>query len=196
MLVRRLDELREEYTSLGERLTERIGVELVPHCSFSRKDRALALQVRRQLHNGRYIRESAFRQLAELARRLVPKADRLIDDLQTAARSSEVIMTLQARLSQVTIEEQGRLARLAWELVASSPLYEHLLLNRNPAFYAEMEERVRCGDSWKKKSLRRCGTTCGRSSIGRPRRALQETGTVTSPYCPSAQVPRSSPQSS
>jgi hypothetical protein len=156
-LVRALGELQEEYTSLGTHLAERIGIELVPHPSLSHKDRALALGLRRQLYNGLSVRESSCRQLSELARHLVHQADQLIGDLETATRASEKIKTLQARLSQVTMREQARLPQVAWKLVASMPLTRALLRHRDPVFCADIEERLRCGDPWESKTMRRCG---------------------------------------
>ena len=155
VLLRHREELQVQYTSLGKHLVEQIGELLVPDSSISNKDRSLALRIRRQLHNRQCICESDGMRLVELSRRLTRKADQLINNLEAAVRLSRQMATVKNELSQLTSSEPARLSRVAWELVADSQQGKNLLLGRNPNFYADMAARVRRGDPWSSKAMRR-----------------------------------------
>ncbi|MDH3598754.1 MAG: hypothetical protein OEU26_03830, partial [Candidatus Tectomicrobia bacterium] len=153
--VRQLNRKQEQYRTLGVHLADRIGAELVPHPMLSRHDRALALRLRRQLHNGVPVLPTECRQLGDLARRAIAQSRRLIDELEQAARYAEELPTLETEATQAVLQEQARLPRLTWELIHTSPVTEIMLRSRNPEVYLAMEKRVHRGDSWESKDLRR-----------------------------------------
>jgi hypothetical protein len=154
-LVRQLNQTQEQYSTLGVRLADRIGTELVPHPMLFRHDRALALRFRRQLYNGLPVLKTECRQMVSLARRVIAQSSRLISELEQAARYSDELVTMETEAARAIIQERARLPRVAWEFIHTSPFTEAMLRNRNPEVYLAIEECVRRGDSWEGKRLRR-----------------------------------------
>jgi hypothetical protein len=138
-LARRLDEAQAEYARAGARLADAIGADLVPCVALPPGARALALGLRRRLHNGLPVDAAACRRLAAVARALGRAFDRLGDDLDEAADMSRAAEAMAARLADATAREQTRIARVAVELASSAPIARVLLRDRHPSMLAEVD---------------------------------------------------------
>jgi Lantibiotic dehydratase, N terminus len=153
--VRQLDELQDEYSSLGRRIAEDIGLHVVPHQSLSRKDRALALNIRRQFYNGSAISAASCGELRQTVLNVVPEAGQLINDLALAPQISRTLVNISAELSAVLMDEEITLSRAAVELAFSTPVMQALLAYRSPRLFEETHRRLRGGTALRGKRLRR-----------------------------------------
>jgi len=153
-IVRKLNQTQDTYSTLGVRLAEHLGTELVPHPALSSPDRALVLSLRRQFHNGFLISETEYQRLLRITRRVLAPSTCLVRELEQAARYSGELALLKTTAAKGVIQERERLPRLAWELIQSSPVAEALLRNRNPEVYSAVAESVRRGASWESKHLK------------------------------------------
>jgi len=114
-LLRSLEHRREEYRELGLRLADRIGAELVPDPVISAGDRKVALDLRRQLHNGRPVAASTCRRVADAGR-----SPTLRTDLELAATLSADLHTRQDHAATVVADEEARLIAAPWQLFRAS----------------------------------------------------------------------------
>lgn len=155
--VRALERHREAYDTLGRRLAEELGVELLAAAGLSRPDRSLALELRRSLHNGRPIEPARCDRLVEIAASLGLDAAHWRERLAGAVEASQVLAGLDHALERAVADEEARQAELAWTLVCTVPIVRVLVSHRDPSFVSELEQRVTRGLAWHSKSARRSG---------------------------------------
>lgn len=135
-------------------LAEVIGTDLVPHPALSAAERALALKVRRALHKGVPVANPDSAALVDLARRVGARDDLVRGLLDAATRGAELAEAERAADESLAAELE-RLPRFAWDLVRESVPAHRALRHNNPATYHDIDRRVRRGERWTGKRLRR-----------------------------------------
>ena len=135
-------------------LAELVGTELVPHLSLSAGERALALKVRRALHNGAPVSDADSAALVDTARR-VGAPDELVGGLLDAAAHQAELAAAEQAAGQSLATEQDRLLHGSWELVNGSAAASRALRRNNPTTYHDIARRIDRGEKWTGKRLRR-----------------------------------------
>jgi hypothetical protein len=154
--VRQWEELQEKYACLLGRLADRIGSEIVPHRALTRKERALAINLRRQMRKTNSVRASAYRQLAELVRQPAIRADALASDVEIAERLAAAVATLEEEILRTLDQEEARLALSAFKLTANTPQMGALLRHHNSDLFMKVEALEHSGRGCNR-SVRRNG---------------------------------------
>jgi hypothetical protein len=155
-LFRLLGELAEETRCDQERnalLADAIGTRLVPHPAVSGPQRAVALRVRRALHNGEPAPATSIR-VAELAERLLRTGDPLPDGLRAAVTHAERLSDLRTVALRSITDEEQRLLGLPWRLLHDSPVGRHALHDGDVALYTDIADRLDAGEPWTTKRMR------------------------------------------
>ena len=153
--LRELEEQETRYRVLGGLLADRIGTELVPNDRLSARERRLALQLRRRLHNGEHVSAAACEALGAAANRVLASPTGLGDELGRAARRSARLSNLESEAARAVDRQQRELLRAPWQLVRGSPVAERALREGNSATFSDIAQRVRRGEAWEGKRLRR-----------------------------------------
>lgn len=151
-LLRSLDEQGEKYCEFGRKLAERIGAELVPESSLSKRDRRLALALRRRLYNGRAVTTTDCKHIAALAAR-IKRSRGLAAELELAAAHSTQLSRLEDYAVKVVTAEEDRLLRTPWELLRASPIGEHAFGDGSLAVVDDIQQRLARGESWRSRRL-------------------------------------------
>lgn len=155
-LDRRILCLRQQYAEAGLRLADFIGAKVVPLPRLTSEERTAAIQLRRKLHNGA-LAAKACTTMSAMLRSLAGELHPLAADLEHAAEQCEQVEELEKTLEALLNAEPARVARSAYESVAQTPVFAALIAERNPELFAEVRDRLRRGESWNGKSLRRSG---------------------------------------
>lgn len=156
-LARAVHDVEERWRAHHARTTvlaEVVGSELVPNPGLSTRERALVLKVRRALHNGTPVADADISAVVEVARRVGARDGLVGDLLDVAARTVE--LTEADRAADASLgAERDRLLRGSWDVVNGSVPARRAVRHDNPAAYHDIERRVRRGDRWTDKRLRR-----------------------------------------
>lgn len=155
--VRELERRGASYEALGRQLADELGRELLAEPDLPRAERSLALQARRDLHNGRPLERATGDRLVVLATALGLDAARWRERLGAAVEASRELAALAPRIEGMVDAEEARLAELAWSIVRDLPIARVLVSHRDPSFSSALAQRVARGLSWRSKSARQSG---------------------------------------
>ena len=124
--VERVDQARARWRADGSRLAERVGEELVPDPDLSREDRALLLNLRRQLHQGALTRAVSPERVTAIRSLSHRHADLLAALAHHVDRDVEIGRVSDA-VDEAVVSEQERLLGLPGRLRVESPVAEAVL---------------------------------------------------------------------
>jgi hypothetical protein len=106
--IAELERRRADYEAIGEQLADAIGEALVGVEGITRRDRNLAVDVRRRLYNGRPIEPEQCRRVIELAKELGRDPTRWRAPLRAAVVASRAILELDQHIDRAVHEEARR----------------------------------------------------------------------------------------
>lgn len=153
--VRRLEESAAIGRERAAALAGRIGEQVVPRDALGRPDRALALRVRRLLHNGRYPAPTEMAALARAARR-VGAPDELVRGLWDLADYGAQLTDTERAVEAALAAELARLPHTVWELTGdATTIAGRALRHGNPQIHRDIAGRVAGGEPWTTKRMRR-----------------------------------------
>src|SRR5258705_12644105 len=110
-----------EYSMSSRSTAERIGRELVPHPSLSKRDRILVLEVRRRLYQCGTVADDLLEYVRVLSESALGGTSDLAQTLQRVRLRRDAVAETAARLDRAVREEEVRLLAPPWTTATTSP---------------------------------------------------------------------------